>query len=60
MNLPVLCLVQKNLKSKPAILSSYSQFTIHEPKERLISVVPFIDRVMHHAIMNILEPIHLV
>ena len=55
-----LLIVQKNLKSKPAILSSYSQFTIHEPKERLISVVPFIDRVMHHAIMNILEPIHLV
>ena len=49
--------VQKNLKSKPAILSKYSQFTIYEPKERLISVVPFIDRVMHHAIMNVLEPV---
>ncbi|MBO5137483.1 MAG: hypothetical protein J6B81_03180 [Spirochaetaceae bacterium] len=49
--------MQKNLKSKPAILSSYSQFTIYEPKERLISVVPFIDRVMHHAIMNVLEPV---
>ena len=52
-----LLIVQKNLKSKPAILSSYSQFTIYEPKERLISVVPFIDRVMHHAIMNVLEPV---
>ena len=52
-----LSIVQKNLKSKPAILSSYSQFTIYEPKERLISVVPFIDRVMHHAIMNVLEPV---
>ncbi len=52
-----LFIVQKNLKSKPAILSSYSQFTIYEPKERLISVVPFIDRVMHHAIMNVLEPV---
>ena len=52
--------MQKNLKSKPAILNSYSQFKIYEPKERLISVVPFIDRVMHHAIMNILEPIYLV
>lgn len=49
--------VQKNLKAKPAILSKYSQFTIYEPKERLISVVPFIDRVMHHAIMNVLEPV---
>ena len=52
-----LLIVQKNLKSKPAILSSYSQFTIYEPKERLISVVPFIDRVMHHSIMNVLEPV---
>ena len=52
-----LLIVQKNLKSKPSILSSYSQFTIYEPKERLISVVPFIDRVMHHAIMNVLEPV---
>ena len=52
-----LLIVQKNLTSKPAILSSYSQFTIYEPKERLISVVPFIDRVMHHAIMNVLEPV---
>ena len=52
-----LLIVQKNLKSKPVILSSYSQFTIYEPKERLISVVPFIDRVMHHAIMNVLEPV---
>ncbi len=49
--------VQKNLKSKPAILNSYTQFTVYEPKERIISVVPFIDRVMHHAIMNVLEPI---
>ena len=52
-----LLIVQKNLKSKPAILSPYSQFIIYEPKERLISVVPFIDRVMHHAIMNVLEPV---
>ena len=32
-------------------------FTIYEPKERFIGVVPFIDRVMHHAIMNVLEPV---
>lgn len=49
--------VQRNLKSKPPVLSSYTQFTIFDPKERTISVVPFIDRVMHHAIMNVLEPI---
>lgn len=32
-------------------------FKIYDPKERIISVVPFTDRVMHHAIMNVLEPV---
>lgn len=49
--------VQNNLKSNPPVLSSYTQFTIFAPKERVISVVPFMDRVMHHAIMNVLEAI---
>ncbi len=35
----------------------YRTFTIHEPKERIIHVAPFRDRVVHHAIMNIIEPI---
>lgn len=52
-----LFLVQKNLKSNPPVLSKYTQFKITDPKERIISVVPFLDRVMHHAIINILEPI---
>lgn len=51
-----LFLVQKNLKSNPPVLSKYTQFKISDPKERIISVVPFLDRVMHHAIINILEP----
>jgi RNA-directed DNA polymerase len=37
--------------------SEYSHFTIYEPKERLISRLPFRDRITHHAIMNILEPL---
>lgn len=45
--------VQKNLKSNPTILSQYVQFKIFDPKERIISVVPFTDRVMHHAIQKI-------
>ena len=33
-------------------------FTIYEPKERLIFRLPYYpDRIVHHAIMNILEPI---
>ncbi len=49
--------VQKNLKARPPILSKYPQFKIFDSKERIISVVPFIDRVMHHAIMNVLEEV---
>lgn len=36
---------------------AYSNFFIHEPKRRLISAAPFRDRVVHHALVNILEPI---
>ena len=35
----------------------YRSFTIHEPKRRVISAAPFRDRVVHHAICNIVEPI---
>ena len=38
--------------------SEYKTFTIYEPKERIIFKLPFYpDRIVHHAIMNILEPI---
>jgi len=36
----------------------YRYFTIYEPKERQISVATFRDRVVHHALINILEPIY--
>lgn len=38
-------------------VSNYLVFIIKEPKERVISKLPFKDRVVHHAILNILEPI---
>lgn len=38
--------------------SPYRYFTIHEPKERLIAALPFVDRVAQHALCNIIEPIH--
>lgn len=38
--------------------SSYSIKTIYEPKEREIFILPFFpDRIIQHAIMNIVEPI---
>ncbi|MBK8798512.1 MAG: RNA-dependent DNA polymerase [Anaerolineales bacterium] len=36
---------------------AYASFYIHEPKRRLISAAPFRDRVVHHALCNLLEPI---
>ncbi len=35
---------------------SYRLFTIYERKKRQIAAAPFRDRVVHHAIMNIIEP----
>ena len=35
----------------------YTSFYIHEPKRRLIRAAPFRDRVVHHALCNLIEPI---
>lgn len=35
----------------------YTHFYIHEPKHRKISAAPFRDRVVHHALCNIIEPV---
>lgn len=35
----------------------YTSFKIYDPKERMISAAPFRDRVVHHALCNIIEPI---
>ena len=46
------------LRSKTFKTSAYDVFTIYEPKERLIFRLPYYpDRIVHHAIMNVLEPI---
>lgn len=37
--------------------SEYRSFFIYDPKRRLISAAPFRDRVVHHALCNIIEPI---
>jgi retron-type reverse transcriptase len=35
----------------------YRHFIIHEPKRRRISAAPFRDRVVHHALCNVIEPL---
>ncbi len=38
--------------------SAYTTFKVYEPKERLVFRLPYYpDRIVHHAIMNVLEPI---
>lgn len=36
---------------------NYRDFYIHDPKQRLISAAPYYDRVVHHALINVLEPL---
>jgi retron-type reverse transcriptase len=38
-------------------LGEYHQFTIFDPKQRLITAPCFRERVLHHAIMNVCEPV---
>lgn len=46
------------LKNKTYHTSQYTTFTIFEPKERIIYRLPYFpDRITHHAVMRILEPI---
>lgn len=46
------------LKAGTYKTSQYNHKTIYEPKKRLIYILPFFpDRVLHHAVMNVLEPI---
>lgn len=55
---------KENLKLKEVLengtyrTSKYSTFRIYEPKERIIFRLPYYpDRITHHAIMNVMEPI---
>lgn len=47
--------IQKELIEQTYITSEYNVFTIRDPKERTIYSLPFRDRVVQHAIMNIIE-----
>jgi len=49
--------IQEELAEKRYQPGGYVSFHIHEPKRRLISAAPFRDRVVHHALCNVIEPI---
>ncbi|MBW4480035.1 MAG: RNA-directed DNA polymerase [Tolypothrix brevis GSE-NOS-MK-07-07A] len=49
--------IQSELESKTYQPGRYKTFEICEPKPRLISAAPYRDRVVHHALCNIIVPI---
>jgi RNA-directed DNA polymerase len=49
--------IQAELQSQTYRPGGYASFYVHDPKRRLISAAPFRDRVVHHALCNIIEPI---
>lgn len=50
--------LQEELQAQTWQPGAYTSFYIHDPKHRLISAAPFRDRVVHHALCNVLEPIY--
>ena len=53
-----LLLLHEQLKNQTFKTSDYKVFKIYEPKERDIYQLPYYpDRIVHHAVMNVLEPI---
>lgn len=49
--------LQRQLTDRTYRPGAYHSFYVYEPKKRQISKAPFPDRVVHHALCNVLEPI---
>lgn len=49
--------LQEELQSHTWQPGGYFTFEIYEPKKRLISAAPYRDRVVHHALCNVIEPL---
>lgn len=49
--------LERELATQSYRPGGYTHFFIHEPKQRLISAAPFRDRVVHHALCQVIEPI---
>lgn len=48
--------LQRDLESSEYQPGGYRLFTIYDRKPRTIAAAPFRDRVVHHAVMNVIEP----
>ena len=49
--------IQQELQSQIYQPGAYRSFRIFEPKPRLISAAPYRDRIVHHALCNVIAPI---
>ena len=49
--------LQDELRTQTYQPGPYHNFTVYDPKPRLISAAPFRDRVVHHALCNVIEPL---
>jgi retron-type reverse transcriptase len=54
---PELVALKRELEDGSYRPGPYRTFTIHAPKPRLISAAPYRDRVVHHALLGVLEPV---
>jgi retron-type reverse transcriptase len=52
-----LCGLKRELEDGSYRPGGYRTFWINDPKPRLISAAPFRDRVVHHALTQVLEPV---
>lgn len=48
--------IRRQLRAHAWQPHAYRRFTVAEPKPRVISAAPFEDRVVHHALCNVVEP----
>ena len=49
--------LQDELSSGTYRPGEYTTFTIYEPAKRMISAAPYRDRVVHHALCGVIEPL---
>jgi retron-type reverse transcriptase len=49
--------IQQSLLNRTYRHGPYRDFFVFDPKRRLISAAPYRDRVVHHALCNVIEPI---
>lgn len=54
---PELLALQRELIACTYRPGPYRTFWIHDPKPRMISAAPFRDRVVHHALCRVIEPV---